>query len=728
MRFVQDGDSFSATDANDDPAGESRGGKDKNIVRLPPPALRRVTECLALALKSANMTEVIRGFLADLPIIDLHIFSTVDLPFTAKTQFLGSSSPSGLAPGDAQNCIWATDHRTSSDDDLTGFPSAAQLVMLPGLANVSLLTLLAKQKPAILYTLPIRNLLDAMRRKGIQTRFYWQMAGWLFNVFCYVWYLSLVVGMEVLAENSRAKPVSQAPWRSNFIKAGALMVAKECEDVSLSREFWFGLTMVAACITVVLATYYLYREINEMLDVDDGDDAGDSGMDLGDSRHHTWHSRMYGDDTLEDSEWDENITPLVYNHSIVANARHKRFRITTPLSPPDQARGEAAQGDIQEHSDTRQQNQGQRPPPRILTTNSMSLTAVVEELHQESVAVANASQQNKKTRRVRKAVRGVIVAHRFKNAEREESIAISSRARNKTSVWHERSERMSFYVVIQFKEIAGRLAATARLFNINPSYFKAFWNWLALVALTMLYCTYFTLIDTWYSCSVSVCKHVNITGHTADDVWVNDAEDVRCHKSIGRFKLCAAIGTPAVFVYTLYYLRGFDSLNFYTRMIFQIICDMGYFMFIVVWLMLAFTGAVYTLQCHNADGFGNDSNVLRLFNAMGLLLFDTSQDMFEFASDEHPDACDSHYPVLRHMAILLFWGFTFFLVLIALNALIAIMGNSYQVLQDGWQEHTYKTWAEITADMISQWPSSERLAWERQFYWFEHVFCACTYI
>ena len=113
----------------------------------------------------------------------------------------------------------------------------------------------------------------------------------------------------------------------------------------------------------------------------------------------------------------------------------------------------------------------------------------------------------------------------------------------------------------------------------------------------------------------------------------------------------------------------------------------------------------------------------------------------------------------------------FFLSLIALNALISIMGNSYQNLQvwcvyvcacvcvcdsytytlvrarthththarthtrtrffsvcfcvfrqDGWQELTYKTWAEITADIVTQWPEERRKQWELKFFWYSNFF------
>jgi hypothetical protein len=98
----------------------------------------------------------------------------------------------------------------------------------------------------------------------------------------------------------------------------------------------------------------------------------------------------------------------------------------------------------------------------------------------------------------------------------------------------------------------------------------------------------------------------------------------------------------------------------------------------------------------------------------------------------------------RNVAFFLFWIFSSLLSLIALNALIAIMGDTYQklqvfcyvdraeitsllhtlvqtslytLLQNGWEELTYKTWAEITADIVMQWPEEQRKQWELKFFW-----------
>jgi hypothetical protein len=69
----------------------------------------------------------------------------------------------------------------------------------------------------------------------------------------------------------------------------------------------------------------------------------------------------------------------------------------------------------------------------------------------------------------------------------------------------------------------------------------------------------------------------------------------------------------------------------------------------------------------------------------------------------------------------LFWGLMFLSALIMLNALIAIMNNTYNTLQAQWDQQIKKTWAEITSDVISNWPKDQRARWEKKFYWLHLV-------
>ena len=69
----------------------------------------------------------------------------------------GSPSPSGRLANEEALLIWTKEHSQQG-----GFPSTAEVVMLPGLANFTILELLADQTSDLLYTEPIRFLIDAM--------------------------------------------------------------------------------------------------------------------------------------------------------------------------------------------------------------------------------------------------------------------------------------------------------------------------------------------------------------------------------------------------------------------------------------------------------------------------------------------------------------------------------------------------------------------------------------
>ena len=86
------------------------------------------------------------------------------------------------------------------------------------------------------------------------------------------------------------------------------------------------------------------------------------------------------------------------------------------------------------------------------------------------------------------------------------------------------------------------------------------------------------------SCSAAVCQEVAGDaraarappppgGGVSGVAWAVAADDAQrqCELAINDFKMCAAVSMPVMYLYTLYYLRGFDSFNFYTHMIFIIL-------------------------------------------------------------------------------------------------------------------------------------------------------------
>ena len=55
------------------------------------------------------------------------------------------------------------------------------------------------------------------------------------------------------------------------------------------------------------------------------------------------------------------------------------------------------------------------------------------------------------------------------------------------------------------------------------------------------------------------------------------------------------------------------------------------------------------------------------------------------------------------------------LPLLSLNALIAIMGSTYNKVALHHQQQQYKEWAQIIGDIVRQWPDKKRREWEKRF-------------
>ena len=263
---------------------------------------------------------MILRFLSELPNKKLELFNYTDLPFAPHTLFCGSLSSSGLQPGFPRENIWM--RQTDERQDTDGFPAFAQLVMLPGLTQSALLSVLAKQKPEIIYTKPIRTLLDAMRYNGIAKSFYRQMITFLVLVACYTSFVWSLGGMSSFTDPRE---------RSFVIRAGALLVSRTCPDASLSHDNRFVWAMLAGCASFLLSAYYLLRELNELLDVSSEEDAaGDDGG--GDRRKHssvpTWHARLYDLAKIGDGWTDhDDIAPIRHQSQ---NAHIRRFEVHFP--------------------------------------------------------------------------------------------------------------------------------------------------------------------------------------------------------------------------------------------------------------------------------------------------------------------------------------------------------------------------------------------------------------
>lgn len=546
--------------------------------RLPSPALRRVTDCLNLALKSKDMTEVIKRFLDELPMLHLDYFSATDLPFVASQQFLGSSSSSGLTPGRAQDCIWRTDYKQV--DQWHGFPAMAHVVMLPGLTNSSLLSLLARQKPDILYTPPIRTLLDAMRHNGIQTRFYTQFALFTVLVLSFTLFVAAVVDLP----NGNAGRVS---W---VLRAGALLVSDTCQDRSLSQSPWFFLCMGCGCISVIMCGYYFYREINELFDFGEDDDE-DKEHDQADEMpsRASWQDRLYKNGGI--SVWETDAPVLQFDRetrhethreSHFDRDESRRYRII--LSQNNKSRsGE----DVQGISDT---------PPEGKST------MVARVAHEASYISIDEERRRGKLKSAALTVSSTLRMRRL--LAKSPSFA-SAGSGSTTNFFEERPSCLSIvYEILAscVESISKTIRKVAARSKINLSYFKSFWNWMVLIQFALIWGTFISFILAWTACSESICTEKSDAeggtprASTGSEGVAENAATLQCRQAITHVRLFASLGVPAMYTYSLYYFRCFDSLNFYVRIIFVIIADMRYFLFIMLWLLFAFSTGMFALQ------------------------------------------------------------------------------------------------------------------------------------
>ena len=159
-----------------------------------PPAMRHVTDCMKLALRSHDMKEVILEFLKGDHTIDIGIPAN-ELPRMLNERFKGSPSASRYRCADSpqklvqhNTPIW-----TREKDQVRGFSASAHVCLLPGLTSYSILQLLADQDADLLYTPPVRCLIDAMKANGVQATFYWQVFLYVIFLFCYVQFAVRVV-------------------------------------------------------------------------------------------------------------------------------------------------------------------------------------------------------------------------------------------------------------------------------------------------------------------------------------------------------------------------------------------------------------------------------------------------------------------------------------------------------------------------------------------------------
>ena len=176
------------------------------------------------------------------------------------------------------------------------------------------------------------------------------------------------------------------------------------------------------------------------------------------------------------------------------------------------------------------------------------------------------------------------------------------------------------------------------------AYFGDFWNLLDLASLGSIFATYLLRAAEYADLAPSNSR------------WST---------------LMMALALPLAYLNTLYFMQGFKESGQLVRMILGIIGGIRVFVIILLACMIGFAFAFYVLYRGKADydGIQHRSPFLSLFSSYALLLGDFDVNELEESSS-------------FVITVFLFVGFTFFINIIMLNLLIAIMGDIFDRIQE----------------------------------------------
>jgi hypothetical protein len=204
----------------------------------------------------------------------------------------------------------------------------------------------------------------------------------------------------------------------------------------------------------------------------------------------------------------------------------------------------------------------------------------------------------------------------------------------------------------------------------------------------------------------------NSTDASGSGVVSDDGRLEQCLAELAKLRVLTALALPVLFAYSLYYLRSVDKFAFYVRMLRQIVKDFAPFLIIFMWFLMSITAGFWSLKCSISQAEGGNS-----WQGFAALLHSVSLMPFETQAPNELEECFQGGSTISSTAHMLFWYLVFLLPILSLNALIAIMNNSFQNVSRRHQQQHYKEWAQIIGDVIRQWPQRKRTEWEQRFYW-----------
>ena len=682
-------------------------------IRLLPPAMRRVTDAIRVALHSEDMSQVIARFLRQLPTLQLQIPPKL-LPRTITPHFMGSPSPSGCSPHDLFSPIWSHP-RTAPESREGGFSSSAEVIMLPGLANSTILQLLADQTPDLLYTEPIRCLIDAMRQNGIERIFYIQCLVFWGLICCYT--------LFVFAAVSLPAHTSETVNKNMFVLT-----------LSHAEEYpWLWAGAVSGAASVLMSIYFLLREAHELF----GDSAYDE--EALEAEQSALLSKLGVSAAVPNaSKNGDGVKPNEAGTWAYSGTR------ASPFGRLDPHKRASVWSAVTRLSDSRSNDR------RSIAAFSRASTRSLLRGWSTSEGATNMCDGSLS---LWKTVKTAVNVFSWKdrllvNASRA---ATDARTADEPSSSGGRSWPVSGARTTEPQRSKGRAAGDARSPATNPriwaysskgvwkrlraamsrwlcmdaSYFLHLWNILGLLSYALVISSFVRFVLAW-----AHCADVLAGGHEEDALLGAGAAQggeggggIRregasaragvesCREELVQLRVLTALAIPVLYLYSLYYLRSVDTFAFYVRMLKEIIKDFVPFLVIFIWFVLSVTAAFWSLACAQTE---EDDDAWRGFAA---LLHAVAQIPFETQSPSELEACFVRESPFSATAHVLFWYLVFMLSLLSLNALIAIMGSTYNTVSKRHKQQQYKEWAQIIGDVVRQWPDWKRAQWEKQFYW-----------
>jgi hypothetical protein len=140
----------------------------------------------------------------------------------------------------------------------------------------------------------------------------------------------------------------------------------------------------------------------------------------------------------------------------------------------------------------------------------------------------------------------------------------------------------------------------------------------------------------------------------------------------GLLRPVAAIAFIILWIKMFYFLRVFDATQRLIRMIIEIVNDMKNFLIVLLIGVLAFTGGLYIIQ----QGLGSD-NLFVGESTFDAFIYTYRMAQGDFILDEFDTFATNGLYVEYYLIWFIFILGSLFLVIVLMNLLIAIMGDTF---------------------------------------------------